>query len=452
MPITVFLLQVTTKTIHVEVRLEVKGIIEDIISIGSFMEVFVLNQYVLVRKYCVIVQLIEIQDEGDMGLDVRDTKCFFHGREGCQVKDDKIYLLVQQYEQFTILEDESIDSDFARFNTIVTSLKALDEGFSSNNYIRKFLRAPHPKWRANVTAIEESKDLSSLALDELIGNLKVHEVIMEKDSKIYKGKKERVNSIALKVNKESSDDETSTSGSDDEEYAMAIRNFKKFLEERPLRNKEQMAFVRGSWSDSENKAEEKTNEETCLMAQSSNEVTLDSSYFSDNASFLDDDSMQIEYNNLCKKLERNKEIDIECESPSSKVGLGFDKNEVSTSGTMQVHFVRSAVVLAGNGSTIKVDGSTIPGFFNPSTSQNEAKSFLSPHVSSRSDYVIVRKKLIHENIENSKRPPLKSSLKNGLGFVKTECRPKTPPPRRNNSSQPRYNTPQPRKNSSGPHY
>ncbi|GJU84333.1 putative ribonuclease H-like domain-containing protein [Tanacetum coccineum] len=110
----------------------------------------------------------------------------------CQVKDNKIDLLVQQYENFTILEEESIDSGFARFNTIIASLKALDEGFSSKNYVRKFLRALHPKWRAKVTSIEESKDLSSLALDELIGNLKVHEVVMEKDSKIYKGKKERV--------------------------------------------------------------------------------------------------------------------------------------------------------------------------------------------------------------------------------------------------------------------
>ncbi|GJY95544.1 hypothetical protein Tco_0511905 [Tanacetum coccineum] len=45
-----------------------------------------------------------------------------------QVKDNKIDLLVQQYEQFFISEDESIDSAFARFNTIITSLKALDEG------------------------------------------------------------------------------------------------------------------------------------------------------------------------------------------------------------------------------------------------------------------------------------------------------------------------------------
>ncbi|GJX39164.1 retrovirus-related pol polyprotein from transposon TNT 1-94 [Tanacetum coccineum] len=110
---------------------------------------------------------------------------------------------------------------FARFNTIITSLKALDEGFSSKNYIRKFLRALHPKWRAKDTAIEKSKDLSSLALDEIIGNLKVHKVIMEKDSEFYRSKKERIKSIALKAKKESSDDETSTSGSDDEEYAMA---------------------------------------------------------------------------------------------------------------------------------------------------------------------------------------------------------------------------------------
>nr|GEX42159.1 zf-CCHC domain-containing protein/DUF4219 domain-containing protein/UBN2 domain-containing protein [Tanacetum cinerariifolium] len=157
-------------------------------------------------------------------------KSFLISHQGnSQVKDNKINLLVLQYEQFTILKEESIDSSFAIFNTIITSLKALDEGFSSKNYVRKFLRALHPKWRAKVTEIEESKDLSSLALDELIENLKVHEVVMEKDSEIYKREKERIKSITLKAKKESKDDETLTSRSDDEEYAMAIRNFKKFF-------------------------------------------------------------------------------------------------------------------------------------------------------------------------------------------------------------------------------
>ncbi|GKB90298.1 hypothetical protein Tco_0962570, partial [Tanacetum coccineum] len=105
-----------------------------------------------------------------------------------QVKDNKINLLVQQYKQFVISEDESIDNAFARFNTIITILKALDEGYSSNNYVRKFLRALRPKWRAKVTTIEESKDLTSLSLYELIRNLKVYEMIIKKDSEIVKAK------------------------------------------------------------------------------------------------------------------------------------------------------------------------------------------------------------------------------------------------------------------------
>ncbi|GJW11421.1 retrovirus-related pol polyprotein from transposon TNT 1-94 [Tanacetum coccineum] len=148
-----------------------------------------------------------------------------------QVKDNKIDLLVQQYEQFVIYEDESIDSAFARFNTIITSLKALDEGYSSKNYVRKFLRALHPKWRAKVTAIEKSKDLTSLSLDELIGNLKVHEMIIKKYYKIVKAKGER-RSLALNAKKESSDEECSTSKSEDEEYAMAVTDFKKFFKRR----------------------------------------------------------------------------------------------------------------------------------------------------------------------------------------------------------------------------
>ncbi|GJR14551.1 hypothetical protein Tco_0797203 [Tanacetum coccineum] len=149
-----------------------------------------------------------------------------------QVKDNKIDLLVQQYEQFTIPEEESIDNAFARFNTIITSLKALDESFSSKSYVRKFLRARHPKWRAKVTDIEESKDLTSLSLDELIGNLKVYEVIINKDSEMVKGKREQNRSLALKAKKESSDEDSSTSDSEDEEYAMAVKEFKKFFKIR----------------------------------------------------------------------------------------------------------------------------------------------------------------------------------------------------------------------------
>ncbi|GKB43721.1 hypothetical protein Tco_0888663 [Tanacetum coccineum] len=133
--------------------------------------------------------------------EIWDTLLITH-QGNSQVKDNKIDLLVQQYEQFTIPEEESIDNGFARFNTIITSLKALDE------------------------------DLTSLSLDELIGNLKVYEVIIKKDFEMVKGKIEQSRSLALNAKKESSNEDSSTFDTEDEEYAMAVRDFKKFFKRR----------------------------------------------------------------------------------------------------------------------------------------------------------------------------------------------------------------------------
>ncbi|GJU60014.1 hypothetical protein Tco_1237780 [Tanacetum coccineum] len=122
-----------------------------------------------------------------------------------------------------IPEEKSIDNVFAKFNTIIISLKALDESFSSKNCVRKFIKALHPKWRTKVTTIEESNNLTTLSLDELIRNLKVYEEVIKKDSKTVKSKREQSRSIALKPRKDSSDDNSSTSDSEDEEYAMAAK-------------------------------------------------------------------------------------------------------------------------------------------------------------------------------------------------------------------------------------
>nr|GEX65328.1 transposase, Ptta/En/Spm, transposase, Tnp1/En/Spm-like protein [Tanacetum cinerariifolium] len=56
-------------------------------------------------------------------------------------------------------------------------------------------------------------------------------MIIKKDSEIVKAKVQR-KSIALKAKKESSDEECLTFGSKDEEYAMSIRDFKKFFKRR----------------------------------------------------------------------------------------------------------------------------------------------------------------------------------------------------------------------------
>ncbi|GKG36317.1 hypothetical protein Tco_0443995, partial [Tanacetum coccineum] len=56
-------------------------------------------------------------------------------------------------------------------------------------------------------------------------------MIIKKDFEIVKAKGER-RSLALNAKKESSDEECSTFRSKDEEYAMALRDFKKFFKIR----------------------------------------------------------------------------------------------------------------------------------------------------------------------------------------------------------------------------
>ncbi|GKE50643.1 hypothetical protein Tco_1481901 [Tanacetum coccineum] len=250
---------------------------------------------------------------------------------------------------------------------------------------------------------------------------------------------------------------------------------------KPSRNKDQKAFIGGSWSDSENDAEDKTNDETCLMAQSSNENKI----LKTKRDLLKKEILEL--NEKIKKLERSKEIKSACKlcdelklenvklketqvkfikfdksanslremlnnqkSPSCKIGLGFDDSKASISETKIMSFVGSSAENTTDGSPIKGDGSTVPGSVSRNDDQNGTEHVFSPPLPSRSDFVITRKKLIHNSIDESKKPSLKPSLKNGIGYVKTESRSKTPPPRRNISSQPRFNTPQSRRNSRQP--
>ncbi|GJX94578.1 zf-CCHC domain-containing protein [Tanacetum coccineum] len=149
---------------------------------------------------------------------------------------EDMFLLVIQHMLFHLNGEVIVD---------LAMTLPLDESFSSRNHVRKFLRALPSKWRPKVTAIEESKDLSKLSLDELVGNLKVYEVVLEKDLEIAKNKKEKYKSLALKARQVLSDDDASSSDSNDEEYAMAVRDFKKFFRRRGK-------FVRQPYDDKKN--------------------------------------------------------------------------------------------------------------------------------------------------------------------------------------------------------
>ncbi|GKD31305.1 UBN2 domain-containing protein [Tanacetum coccineum] len=112
---------------------------------------------------------------------------------------ERVFMCKTGKEKFSIFNEETIYSGFTRFNAIVTSLKSLDPDYSRNKHVRKLLRDLPLKWRAKVKAIEEAKDLATLPLYELIGNLKVYEMVLDNDGVASKTTKEKVKSLALKA-------------------------------------------------------------------------------------------------------------------------------------------------------------------------------------------------------------------------------------------------------------
>ena len=88
--------------------------------------------------------------------------------------------------------------------------------------MRKVLRFLPEGFHAKITTIEESKDIDSIPLTELVGNLQTYELGL---TRIGKGSKSRSMELKAKGNKtdESSDDE------DSKMKSYITRQFKKFM-------------------------------------------------------------------------------------------------------------------------------------------------------------------------------------------------------------------------------
>ncbi|GJZ07336.1 retrotransposon protein, putative, ty1-copia subclass [Tanacetum coccineum] len=231
--------------------------------------------------------------------------------------------------------DESLDRVLLDFNPYVfTILKAFNEGYSSTNYVRKFLRALHPKWKA-------------------------------------------------KAKKESSDEQCSTSGSEDEEYAMAVRDFKKFFKRRgrflrqPQNDKKTFQRSRDDKNGKSDRKFFRCGDPNHLMGECPKPPK---------------DKNQRAFVRV-STLEKNKGVDLECvkchvlkseneklkeealkltkfekithclnemlnnQKPSGdKLGLGFNSFEASSSGTKEIKFVKAHKKASSDGGPINMGG------------------------------------------------------------------------------------------------
>ena len=87
------------------------------------------------------------------------------------VKDSKFQRLITSFEEIKMEEDESFDEFYAKLKDIVNSAFNLGETIFEPKIMRKMLRFLPERFHAKITAIEESKDIDQISLNELVGNL-----------------------------------------------------------------------------------------------------------------------------------------------------------------------------------------------------------------------------------------------------------------------------------------
>ena len=68
-------------------------------------------------------------------------------------------------------EDESFNEFYAKLKDIDNSAFNFRETIPESKVVRKVLRSLPEKFHAKITIIEESKDIDSIPLTELVGNL-----------------------------------------------------------------------------------------------------------------------------------------------------------------------------------------------------------------------------------------------------------------------------------------
>ncbi|XP_070014466.1 uncharacterized protein [Nicotiana sylvestris] len=151
-------------------------------------------------------------------------------------------------------DDESIQDMHTRFTSIINELHSLGDVIPRNKLVRKILSVLPGSCEKKVNAITEAKDLQTLTMDELIGNLKTYEMKRKKDIERRELKKEK--NLELKA-------EISDSSDEDSDMAYLTKRF------------QQMDLA--SWGDSSSESERESDvENSSMMVVESEAIKYDS--------------------------------------------------------------------------------------------------------------------------------------------------------------------------------
>ena len=92
------------------------------------------------------------------------------------MKDTKLQVVTTRFKELKMSKDESFDSFYSKLNEVVIGKFNLGEKTEDSKVVRKILHSLPESFRAKVTAIEKSKDLDEIKVQELISSLQTYEL------------------------------------------------------------------------------------------------------------------------------------------------------------------------------------------------------------------------------------------------------------------------------------
>ena len=130
---------------------------------------------------CVDSNIFEKIIEEETSKGVWDTlKKIYGGNE--KLKGIKLQALRRQYEMMQMNEQETISEYLARMLALTNLMKSCGETMTDRSKIEKILRTLTEKFDHIVVAIEESKDLATMKIEELQASLEAHELRVKQRS------------------------------------------------------------------------------------------------------------------------------------------------------------------------------------------------------------------------------------------------------------------------------